>query len=130
MNRPKYKRCDSCGRNEHKVAVRHRASGRHLATAETVSGYCTSCFADDFVKRPWQEKSSIEFLIEKGATVVYDRRGKAARNRNPIPAEMQPGYTPPRATRESETGRRLWAACGHPAELDIDENCYVCHEAV
>lgn len=28
------------------------------------------------------------------------------------------------------SGRRSWAACGHPAELDIDNHCYVCHEAV
>lgn len=26
--------------------------------------------------------------------------------------------------------RARWAACGHPAELDINEQCYVCHQDV
>lgn len=27
-------------------------------------------------------------------------------------------------------GRSSWTACGHPAELDIDNHCYTCHQRV
>lgn len=33
----------------------------------------------------------------------------------------------PEIIEDPNTGRRRWAKCGHPAEFDIDRNCYVCH---
>lgn len=59
MNRPKYKLCDACRRNEHKVAVRY--------SSREVSGYCPSCFDGER-----------ELRVARSATasVVYDLRGR------------------------------------------------------
>jgi hypothetical protein len=44
-NRPRFNRCDSCGRNAHKVVVRTKATG-------VVHGVCPSCWEGDTVGRP------------------------------------------------------------------------------
>lgn len=58
-------------------------------------------------------------VIEKqtGETVSISRP------RKPKAPERERTYDP-------QTGAASWAKCGHRAELDIDENCYTCHEAV
>jgi hypothetical protein len=92
MNAPKYNRCDFCGRNAHKVALRCKTTTLPIKT--TVIGYCTSCFADRFTTPRYgsDRRPGIERMIDAGVTVVYDLRGKAARNKNPIPAEMNPEH--------------------------------------
>lgn len=62
--RPEYNRCDACGRNAHKVAVRN-ADGH-------VYGYCPACWTGG--KYP---RSAIRDHLPDGAMVVYDRRGQA-----------------------------------------------------
>lgn len=83
MNRaPKHNRCDSCGRNVHKVAIRkpevernpdwtpsnrvnyYRPTGRML-----VLGYCPSCTPTE---------------LAEGSTLIYDRRALRTRNAKPI----------------------------------------------
>jgi len=53
-NHPRFKTCDYCGRNPHKVAVR-LPSGK-------VAGYCPSCVRQT------------PNLIGEGKTIIYDRR--------------------------------------------------------
>lgn len=93
MRAPKYNRCDYCGRNAHKVAVRRPAYGRHLPTAMTVVGYCPSCFASCFEPTRYGDdpRSNVERWIESGKiTVLYDRRGAAQRKKFPVPEELRP----------------------------------------
>ena len=46
------------------------------------------------------------------------------------PTRRQPVQTE-RATRIDETtGAATWVACGHRAEMDINEDCYTCHQSV
>lgn len=59
MRTPRYKLCDTCRRNDHKVAVRD--------TSGNVRGYCPGCFTGAF-----------EHRIENGTEleVVYDHRAR------------------------------------------------------
>jgi hypothetical protein len=117
-NAPKYNRCDSCGRNAHKVAVR-KVAGKHYATATYIEGYCTSCFADMFQPKPWDNNTrGIDHAIEKGYIVVYDRRGKAAKNANPVPVEMTPEHS-----KASQAVASFIAAAAKAPLLDLCERC-------
>lgn len=58
--RPRYNRCDNCGRNAHKVAVR---------TPRGVHGYCPSCFAEKV-----ERKVGSGYGFPADAAVIYDRR--------------------------------------------------------
>jgi hypothetical protein len=60
-NRPKFNRCDWCGRNAHKVAVR-KPDGRVL-------GFCPSCYASD-------GPVSTHYGPDSDAVVIYDRRAR------------------------------------------------------
>lgn len=99
---PKYNRCDTCGRNAHKVALRNKN--------REVLGYCPSCF---------------EWALERygldGHTLVYDRRGAAAKKRCPMPERLLPTRD-----RLDANGLRVWKRCGHRAELDALGGCYTC----
>jgi hypothetical protein len=111
---PRYATCDHCGRNQHKVALRlPRGRGTHYHNWP-VTGLCGPCFAG--AGSSWE-----------GWSLVYDRRGARAKAAHPMPAEL--AAPPERETRTGPHGRRLWAACGHPAELDINERCYTCGAA-
>lgn len=81
MRSPRYNRCDSCGRNAHKVAIRHPKGH--------VEGLCPSCFADDLSPQPWRPSREAEW-VEKGYKVIYDRRGAAAQAATPVPDGMKP----------------------------------------
>lgn len=84
MNAPKYTRCDTCGRNAHKVALRvpimekipgdrfHRTrpSGR-----TQVVGICPSCF-----------RGTTENAYRGLAVLVYDRRSTRERALHPVPS--------------------------------------------
>ncbi len=135
-NQPMYARCDHCGRNKWKVSIRlsnAEVRGRKAWLAERGSrlknhpdshpttGYCPSCFAD----------ANQERYADTGAKLVHDFRGAAAKKATPIIDRLRPSYVEPKPeptfeTRESETGRRIWVACGHPAERDINDNCLTC----
>jgi len=118
--RPRYRCCDSCGRNDWKVAIRMDEPRRTATSGGTtlVYGLCPSCFASDVAR------GYLQVWAERGYRVVADLRGAAARNRTPVPAELLP--PPPRATRPDEHGLAVWVACGHRAELNINECCYTC----
>jgi hypothetical protein len=45
MQKPKFNRCESCGRNAHKVVVRNVATGK-------VTGECPTCWLWDTTQRP------------------------------------------------------------------------------
>lgn len=66
MNRPKHNRCDECGRNAHKVAIR-RADG-------IVRGLCPSCLAGPAFGPGADEFANREEQLLSTGTVVYDRR--------------------------------------------------------
>lgn len=130
-NRPRYRCCDSCGRNDWKVAIRHPRPKNTVTSGApvTVEGICPSCFADH-INAPEGTYGSrvVASWIAQGSQVTIDLRGTRSRNQAPVPAEMLPAA--PRSTTASPTGRFLWSACGHPAELDINDRCYTCHGAV
>ena len=72
MNRPKYNRCDSCGRNAHKVAVR---IVRAFPNPTVVEGYCPSCWNADY---RFSVRDRLESSVASGRTlryeVIYDLR--------------------------------------------------------
>jgi len=127
LSKPQYNRCDYCGRNPHKVAVRlydnvvreHQLSAdsraayyrrKPLKVWPTV-GYCPSCFADAVAHDP---------AFPTKGTVVYDRRA-----RKPEQPKTERVVVP-----DPVTGIGHWKACGHRSELDINEHCYTCHQPV
>lgn len=115
-NRPQYARCDACGRNAWKVAVRY-PNRNHTPTHHPTAGYCPSCF----------DGCNQERLAAAGGRMVADLRGAASQARTPVLAALLPQAAPadePTAT--SPTGRRVWAACGHAAERDAMDCCYTC----
>ena len=94
-SRPRYKLCEWCRRNEHKVAVRRqvKAVGLDLSRHTEVIGICPSCFANAFEPKPWKpDEIPVPF---KGTTLVYDRRGTRSKAQRPIPDYMMPGYVEP-----------------------------------
>jgi hypothetical protein len=82
---PKYKACDRCGRNDHKVALRVDAKMAGRVIGRKCIGRCPSCFADAFVTKHWLGEGHVPF---EGATVVYDRRGDRAKKATPVPERM------------------------------------------
>jgi hypothetical protein len=74
MMKPKYNRCDGCGRNAHQVAVveTDRPTGKKVCF-----GYCNSCYTSKSWRVPElsAERVSREDLVKAGrSTLVYDRR--------------------------------------------------------
>jgi hypothetical protein len=78
-HRPKFNRCDFCGRNPHKVAVR--------LAAGIVRGYCPSCWATvtgGFGNVPPMDMTKV--------TVIYDNRAAAKRKRAAAPVAPNPAH--------------------------------------
>lgn len=75
-NRPLYARCDYCGRNPHKVAVRFpRGTSRDI---HPTRGYCPSCYAENVARRDGWPQSV-------GGVIIYDRRRVAKVATSPAP---------------------------------------------
>lgn len=70
MNSPRYKSCDICGRNEHKVAIRASHSGGRSSEGSKVTGICPSCIEG--------------YELAEGTEVIYDRRAERTRKAHPI----------------------------------------------
>lgn len=67
--RPKHNRCDFCGRNAHKVAVRFNST---LPGQHPTRGFCPSCWQDD---SPYSPRQKYADTIAAGeASIVYDLR--------------------------------------------------------
>lgn len=118
QNRPLYKCCDYCGRNDHKVAVKLTAEVRLAGKTRQgylphpVVGYCTSCY-ERHVERAAADGR--EFPV---GPVVYDLRGAASLKRHPSKKAVAPEVVPaPPARVEEQELHAVFA-------VDADRNTF------